>query len=170
MKTPSCTQIKKHLVSLCENTLPPDLLKEIRLHLSQCPRCEKLAQDFLGLWNDLATQKEPEHRVSLWPGLEQAIKEQVGKSRRIRGFSQRLPGLLRPAAAALGLVLAIGTGWELGSLPHGSPTDFSFSMLWENSSEEMYISEYLEPFSDVPVGSLADLYLDSDSPDKDTSR
>ena len=169
MKTSSCTWIKKHLVPLCEKTLPPDLIKEIRVHLSECHRCEKLTQDFSELWSNLATQKEPEQRITLWPALEHAINEQTGKSRRTKGFSHGIPVLLRPAAAVLGLVIAVGTGWELGSPPHGQSTETRFSVSGQAISKEMYISEYLEPFSDLPVGSLADLYLDSDSPDKDTT-
>ncbi len=166
MKKSSCTWIKKHLVSLGESTLPPDLQKEIRMHLRDCPRCDKLAREFSLLWNELAPRKGPEHPVSLWPGLERAIKEQTGRARKARGFSQRIPGLLRPVAAALGLILAIGTGWELGRPGTGTKSQLR---LEQTGTEEMYISEYLEPFRDIPVGSLADLYLDSESSDEDTT-
>ncbi len=164
MEKSSCTGIKNHLVSLCESTLDPDLQKEIRKHLRECPRCDKLARKFSVLWNELAPRKGPEYPISLWPGIERSIQEQTGRARKTRRFSQRFPGLLRPVAAALGLVLAIGTGWELGRPGTAMKSQLR---LGQTGTEELYISEYLEPFSDIPVGSLADLYLDSESSDED---
>ena len=169
MKTFSCSSIKRHLVQLSEQTVSQNKLLKLQAHINQCPRCEKLVAEFAALWGGLVPQRETDLRVSLWPSLDQAIKAPSSKTQGNKNVFQRIPGLLRPAAAALCFSFALWVGWELGSPSFISGYDSQLHLMDENVLEEIYISEYLEPFSDLPLGSLADIYLDSDSPDKENN-
>ena len=167
MKTQSCSKLEGYLVELTEGSLPPELQDEMREHLAGCPACSELFREFSALWGWLSPQARRDPPASLWPSLERALASSQRFPFRSRPSFAGFPGLLRPAAVGLAVLLAALAGFQLGN-PQGKvdPPQL-FSDLSPDLKKDAYAAFYLEPFTDFPQGSIAELYLGTESPDED---
>ncbi len=79
----------------------------------------------------------------------------------------RFLGLLRPAAVGLAVLVTALAGFHLGN-PQGEYGALpQLSELSPELREEAYTAHLLEPFRDIPEGSLAEFYLGIESPDEE---
>lgn len=167
MKNPSCGKLEERLVELAEGSLPPDLRRDVQEHLAGCPHCKRLYHNFAELWEVLSPPARKEPPVALWPALEKALETQERHPFRTSAPMMRIFGLLRPAAVGIAVLVTALAGFHLGN-----PREEygAFPKLSEPSLELKgvdYAAHLLEPFRDIPEGSLAEFYLGIDPQDED---
>ena len=167
MRTAACRKIEERLVELIEHPAPSELRKEMQAHLAECPRCERLAQDFSALWGELVPRARKEPLVSLWPSLERALNAREEHPFRSSAFFKGFLGLLRPAAVSLAVLLAVLVGLQLGGLQGSYAPGLQLSELSPELKQEAFAAYYFEPFTDFTEGSLADFYLGAEPSDED---
>jgi len=167
MQTQGCRKLKEHLVGLVEGSLSPDLREEIQDHLSDCPRCTSLVTEFSALWGELGTCARREPPESFWPALEESLQTLEQHPFRSGTLFTGALGLLRPAAVGLALLFAALAGFQLGN-PQGkfAPAP-QLSKISSVPEQAAYAAFYLEPFTDIPEGSLADFYLGAEPSDEE---
>ena len=167
MDSQNCSKLKEFLVELAEDSLSPELKEEMLAHITECPGCEKLFHDFSELWEELSLPAGREPTVSLWPNLERAIGARKRHPLRSGPPVQGFPGLLRPAAVGLAVLLAVLAGFQLGN-PRGDYLPASQrSGPSPELNHEAYAALYFEPFRDIPEGSLAEIYLGEKNQNED---
>ena len=167
MKTAACRKIEEHLVELIEHSAPSETQKEMQAHLAECPRCERLVQDFFELWGEMGLRARREPPVSLWPSLEKAVRAFEEHPSRSSAFVTGLLGLLRPAAVSLAVLLAVLAGLQLGGLQGSYAPGPQLSEHSPELKQEAFAAHYLKPFTDFTEGSLADFYLGAEPSDED---
>ena len=169
MSTKDCKALEENLVGLIEDTLPAELGEELQAHLTGCPRCERLAGEFSAMWNALGIRAQTDPPLPLWPSVEQRLEARKAHPFLEGAILSRFVELLRPAAASLAGLLAVLAGLQLAG-PAGESGSFPRpAELAAELKAEAYTSLYLEPFADIPAGSLADFYLSPESPEEDES-
>jgi hypothetical protein len=126
-------------------------------------------RDFSLLWEELSTPREKERPVSLWPSLERKLRARRERRFRSGAFITGFLGLLRPAAVSLAVLIAVLAGIQLGRPRGESASGLRLSELSPELKAEAYASLYLEPFSDIPEGSLADFYLGAEAFEEERS-
>jgi anti-sigma factor RsiW len=170
MRADECSQIEENLVEFVEQTAPAALRKEMQAHLAACSRCGRLVKDFSELWGELSPQARKDPPASFRPSLERAARALEEHPIRSSAFVSGLLGLLRPAAVSLAVLLAVLAGFQLGGLQERYLPDAQLSGLPPELKQEAYAARYLEPFTDIPEGSLADFYLGNEPSEVDKTR
>jgi hypothetical protein len=167
MRSKPCRLIDEHLVDFIEHKASADLQKNLQSHIEECPRCKQRVTEFSELWSKLSPQFRKEPSFSLWPSLEQAIRECEAHPFRFSEIYRGFVRTLRPAAMSLIIIIGIFFGFQIGNTPDNSELEPLQSNLRPGISPEIYFSQYLEDFKDIPLDSTAAFYLGDNKPDED---
>ncbi len=167
MRADACSKIEENLVEFVEHTASAALRKEMQAHLDACARCERLVKDFSELWGELSPHARQDPPESFRPSLERAARALEDHPFRSGAFVTGFLGLLRPAALSLAVLFAVLAGSQLGGLQERYFPGEQLSELSPELKREAYAASYLEPFADIPEGSLADFYLGNEPPEED---
>jgi hypothetical protein len=157
--TIKCRFFEKNLVDFVEKKLPATLSQKMETHLEECTKCALLVEGFSGVWNQLDKKEKIEPSPGFWSSIQEKMSEYEEKSTGREPVFLGFKRWLRPAAAVLGLIFALISGYKLGDLPE----DFAPRISQERDSpaavEENFVSFYFEDFEDFPAGSITELYL-----------
>ena len=159
--------IDKHLLGFIEHQVSAELQKKLLSHLEECPRCKQRITEFSRLWSELGPQSRKEPSLSLWPSIEQAVREYEAHPFRFSEIYRGFVRTLRPAAISLIIIIGIFSGSQIGNVPNNSELDSFQGNLGPGISPEIYFSQYLEDFKDIPLDSTAAFYLGDKKPDND---
>ena len=167
MRSKSCKLINEHLVDFIEHRASEELQKNLQSHIEECPQCKQRITEFSELWNKIGPLPRKESSLSLWPYLEQAIREYEAHPFRFSEIYRGFIRTLRPAAVSLIIILGIFFGLQIGNIPDNSELESLQSNLRPGIFPEIYFSQYLEDFKDIPLDSTAAFYLGDKKPDND---
>lgn len=150
-----CREIESRLIDFVEGALSRNKQKKFEDHLADCSECRELVARFETVYE--MTEAEPELEVS--PDFYTKVQAKVDSYEEnhvsLADLLTIFSGRLKPAVAAVSLLLAITAGYFMG---HGI-TD---SQIYEVNGSGDLFSEYynLDMFDAVPDNSLPDLYLE----------
>ena len=140
-----CRDVQAQLSVYADAELPDEQMKMIRLHLDECPQCQKQYDELLDLWSALA-DLTPVHAPA---NFEERVMELIDK----RGMQniQQPVGLWRllavsVAAAVLGVIVG---GW------------MGMAILDKEAVNgiERSVSSTLDVFAPAPKGTFAEGYF-----------
>jgi len=162
----TCKIVKKHIIAFSEKTLPPEKHQQIKNHLSDCPSCRVLIEDFSEAWQKLPQREKSYPPPAIWHDLSEKIRQYESipnqkwiRSRLIRRFSSLAP--------VLGTILAIFLGTILGSPPPGAVSNPSAEDLLPTTQAEIYAARYFEEFMDFPRDSISEWHMTLINDNKD---
>lgn len=144
-----CQNIADHLIDIVENNIPESQNKAIQEHLTDCPQCRRLIQNFAHVWKELTPAEKMVPSESFWPELVARIKASEKpvplRERIILGLRHSL----RPAAVSLILIICAFFGYRLGDIPRMETAQSDIS----------YFEQFAQDFQDFPEGSVSDFYM-----------
>jgi len=164
----TCKIVKKHIIAFSEKTLPPEKHHQIKNHLSDCPSCRILIEDFSEAWHNLPQREKSYPPSAIWHDLLEKIRQYESipdqkwiRSRLIKQFSSLAP--------VLGTILAIFLGTILGSPSPVAVSKPSTEDLKPVTQAEIYAARYFEDFMDFPRDSISEWHMTLTNDKKDTS-
>ncbi len=157
----NCKDIKKNLVFFLENELPDKQRIQMENHLKNCPDCSRLLEEFSLLWEGVQQRERIQTSPYFWTRLKQRISEYEEVRKPVFGWIGGLIRLTRPAVAVGATLVCIFLGYSLGNFPQ-QVNGQTVSRVEEGSVavQEFFDSDYLDPLSDLPSGSIVATYLE----------
>jgi anti-sigma factor RsiW len=101
------THVIHRLQRYVDGELPPDVAREVEMHLQTCAACREEHRALADLWSRVDAAAQPAPTVSVWPGLRgRSATQHTGPA-----WSWLRGGLAAVAlCAGLGLGLSVGGG------------------------------------------------------------
>ena len=130
-------------------------------HLKNCPDCSRLLEEFSLLWEGVQQRERIGPSPHFWTRLNQRIIEYEQGKKPFFGWIGGLIRLARPAVAAAAALICIFLGYSLGNFPQ-QVNGQTVSQVDEGTVavQEFFDSDYLNPLSDLPSGSIEATYLE----------
>jgi len=157
----NCKNVEKNLLPFMENELPEERRMEMETHLKTCPDCSHLLEEFSQLWEALEYREKIQPSPYFWTRLKQRIVEYEEGRKPVFGWLEGLVRWIRPAVAVATTLICIFLGYSLGNFPQ-QVNGQTVSEVEERSVavQELFDSDYLDPLSDLPSGSIEATYLE----------
>lgn len=157
----NCKDIKKNLVFFLENELPEERRNEMESHLKSCPDCSRLLEEFSQLWEGVQQRERIQPSPYFWTKLKQRIVGYEDSRKPVFGWMGGLIRLSRPAVAVAAVLICIFLGYSLGNFPQ-QVNGQTVAEVDERAFvvQESFDSDYLDPLSDLPTGSIEATYLE----------
>jgi predicted anti-sigma-YlaC factor YlaD len=157
----NCKSVKENLVFFLENELPEERRIQMENHLKNCPDCSRLLEEFSPLWQGVQQRERIQPSPYFWTPLKQKITEYEQGRKPVFGLIGGLIRLTRPAVAVAATLICIFLGYSLGNFPQ-QVNGQTVSRVEEGSVavQELFDSDYLDPLTDFPSGSIEATYLE----------
>jgi predicted anti-sigma-YlaC factor YlaD len=157
----NCKKVKENLLFFLENELSEERRIQMENHLKDCPDCSRLLDEFSLLWEGVQQREGIGPSPYFWTRLEQRIVEYEEGRKPVFGWIGGLIRLARPAVAVAAALFCIFLGYSLGNFPR-QITGQTVSQVDERATavQEFFDSDYLDPLSDLPGGSIVATYLE----------
>ena len=157
----NCRKVKENLAFFLENELPEEQRIRMEDHLKNCLHCSRLLEEFSQLWQGVRQPERIGPSPYFWTRLEQRIVEYEEARKPVFRWIEGLVRLARPAVAAAAALVCILLGYSLGNFPQ-QVNGQTVSQVDERTAavEEFFDSDYLNPLSDLPTGSIVTTYLE----------
>jgi hypothetical protein len=157
----NCKDVKNNLVFFLENELPEKQRIEMEIHLKSCPDCSRLLEEFSLLWEGLQQRERIQPSPYFWTRLKQRIIEYEEGRKPVFGWIEGLIRLTRPAVVVAAMLICIFLGYSLGNFPQ-QVNGQTVSQVDERTvmMQDFFDSDYLDPLSDLPSGSIEATYLE----------
>lgn len=157
----NCKSVKENLVFFLENELPDQQRIRMENHLKSCPHCSRLLEEFSLLWEGVQQGKRIQPSPYFWTGLKQRISDYEEKGRPVWDWLDDLVRWIRPLAGAAAVLVCVFIGYSLGSFPRQANGQTTSQVDQRTALvQEFFDSDYLDPLSDLPNGSLEATYLE----------
>ncbi len=157
----NCKSVKENLVFFLENELAEKQRIQMENHFENCPDCSRLLEEFSLLWQGVQQREGIQPSPYFWTRLKQRIVEYEEGRKPVLGWLGRLAGWARPAVAVAATLICIFLGYSLGNFPR-QVNGQTVSQVGERAVavQEFFDSDYLNPLSDLPSGSIEATYLE----------
>jgi predicted anti-sigma-YlaC factor YlaD len=157
----NCKSVKENLVFFLENELPEERRIQMENHLKNCPDCSRLLEEFSLLWEGVQQREKIQPSPYFWTKLKQRIVEYEEGEKPVFGWIEGLIRLTRPAVVVAAMLICIFLGYSLGNFPQ-QVNGQTVSQVDERTVmvQEFFNSDYLNPLSDPPSGSIEATYLE----------
>ena len=155
-----CKDLKKSLVFFLENELAEERRAEIESHLKSCPDCARLLEEFSQLWEGAQQRERIQPSPYFWTRLKQRIIGYEEGKKPVLGWIGGLIRSTRPAVAVAATLVCIFLGYSLGNFPQ-QVNGQTVSRVEESvtAGEEFIVSNYYDPQTGLPSGSIESTYL-----------
>jgi anti-sigma factor RsiW len=157
----NCKDVKNNLVFFLEKELPEKKRIEMEIHLKSCPDCSSLLEEFSQLWEGVQQPERIQPSPYFWTRLKQRIIQYEEGKRPVFGWIGELIRLTRPAVAVAAMLICIFLGYSLGNFPQ-QVNGQTVSQANERTVlvQEFFDSDYYDPLSNLPSGSIEANYLE----------
>jgi predicted anti-sigma-YlaC factor YlaD len=157
----NCKSVKENLVFFLENELPEEGRIQMENHLKNCPDCSRLLEEFSLLWEGVQQRERIQPSPYFWIRLKQRIIEFEEGRKPVFGWIGGLIRLTRPAVVVAAMLICIFLGYSLGNFPQ-QVNGQTVSQVDERTvmMQDFFDSDYLDPLSDLPSGSIEATYLE----------
>ncbi len=157
----NCKSVKENLVFFLENELPDERRVQMENHLKSCPDCSRLLEEFSLLWEGVRPGEKIQPSFCFWTRLKQRIADYEEKGRPVWGWLDGLVRWARPLAGVAAVLVCVFVGYSLGSFPRQANGQTTSSIDQRTAAVgEFFDSDYPDPLSDLPSGSLEATYLE----------
>lgn len=155
----NCKSAKENLVFFLENELSEERRIQMENHLKNCPDCSRLLEEFSLLWEGVQQREGIGPSPYFWTRLKQRVVEYEGGKKPLFGWIGELIRLTRPAVAVGAALICIFLGYSLGNFPQ-QVNGQTVPQVDERTVavQEFFDSDYLDPLSDLPSGSIEATY------------
>jgi anti-sigma factor RsiW len=108
-----CELLQKDLFAYLEQELPPDRIKHLDHHISECEECNRILAEFRSMMALMDEQKSIEPRPFAETRIMQGIESRLEKQQ--KSASSVFVRILQPALISFGVAAALVIGFFIGS-------------------------------------------------------